>query len=85
MVIKLLLSFLDVLVAVAVVVGKAPYCLAGQQVGRVVISFSSFTLKNLSFWFQAVKQEEEINQQSQELAEARKNYTSESEKVREKL
>lgn len=31
-----------------------------------------------------MKQEEEINQQSQELAEARKNYTSESEKVREK-
>jgi len=30
-----------------------------------------------------VQQEEENNQQSQELAEARKNYASESEKVRE--
>lgn len=32
--------------------------------------------------FKAVKREEEINQQSQELVELRKNYASESEKVR---
>ena len=32
--------------------------------------------------FKAVKREEEINQQSQELADFRKNYASESEKVR---
>ena len=31
-----------------------------------------------------MKQDEEINQQSQELADVRKNYASETEKVREK-
>lgn len=40
---------------------------------------SNINITNLSF--QAVKQEEEMNQQSLELAEARKNYTIESEKV----
>ena len=45
----------------------------------ILFPLSNVNIANLSF--QAVKQEEEMSQQTLELAEARKNYTIESEKV----
>ena len=52
-----------------------------QQTGQATLLFQTYCL-TFFFFPKAVKCEEEINQQSEELTVLRQNYTSETEKVR---